>query len=146
MKDKFGLTSFHNSKLFRARCKARGGSNEAHVEEYKLLRYYSQMVLNTNPGSIVMVASETIGNPPHFKKIFKCMEVYQMGFIEGCKRVIGMDDCHLKGPFGGIALVVVSLDANLQFFSLAYSLVEIEDKHTWAWFSDPLGHDLQARP
>ena len=38
-----------------------------------------------------------------------------------------MDGCHLKGPFGGIALVAISLDANLQFFPIG-------DKHTWAWF------------
>ena len=61
-----------------------------------------------------------------------------------------MDGCHLKGPFSGITLVAISLDANLQFFPLAYVIVEIEDKHTWTWFirmlRDFLGHDLLVRP
>ena len=61
-----------------------------------------------------------------------------------------MDGCHLKGPFGDIALVAVSLDANLQFFPLVYAIVKIEDKHTWTWFMrmlrDALGHDLLVRP
>ena len=61
-----------------------------------------------------------------------------------------MDGCHLKGPFSGITLVAISLDANLQFFPLAYTIVEIEDKHTWIWFMrmlrDALGHDLLVRP
>ena len=76
MKDKYGLTSLHNSKLFRARVKTREGSNEAHVEEYQYLRCYAHMVLNTNPGSVVVVASEAAGVPPHFKRIFICLEAW----------------------------------------------------------------------
>ena len=43
---------------------------------------------------------------------FICLGACQKGFIEGCRGIIGMDGCHLKEPFGGIALVAVSLDAN----------------------------------
>ena len=34
------------------------------------------------------------------------------GFVRGCRPWFGIDGCHLKGPFGGILLFVVSLDAN----------------------------------
>ena len=44
---------------------------------------------------------------------------------------MGLDGCHLKGPYGGVLLGTIGMDANLQFFPLAYAIVEIEDSETW---------------
>ncbi|KAL5575748.1 hypothetical protein UlMin_017447 [Ulmus minor] len=108
------------------------------------------MVIKTNPGSLAVVQSESVGEPPHFKRIFICLQACAHGFMQGCRGIVGLDGCHLKGPFGGIMLGAVSLDANLQFFPLAYAIVEVEDKDSWAWFltmlRDGVGENLDVRP
>ena len=130
--------------------RARGGCNDAFVTEYSYLRCYAQMIINTNPGSVAVVQSESVGEPPHFKRIFICLQACAQGFMQGCRGIVGLDGCHLKGPFGGIMLGAVSLDANLQFFPLAYAIVEVEDKDSWAWFltmlRDGVGENLEVRP
>lgn len=36
--------------------------------------------------------------------------------------------CHLKDPFGGILLCIVSIDGNKGLFPVAYAVVEVECK------------------
>lgn len=84
------------------------------------------MVLTTNPGSKEIIHSDATGHPPYFKRLFICLQVCMIGFFQGCRPVIGLDGCHLKGPYGGILLAAISMDANLQFFPLAYAIVEVE--------------------
>ncbi|KAL5541808.1 hypothetical protein UlMin_009518 [Ulmus minor] len=108
------------------------------------------MVLKTNPGSVAIVQSDASGQPPHFKRIFFCLEACRRGFVQACRPVIGLDGCHLKGPHGGILLAAIGMDANLQFFPLAYAIVEVECNNSWAWFIglliDALGRDLEDKP
>ncbi|KAL5564297.1 hypothetical protein UlMin_027461 [Ulmus minor] len=110
------------------------------------------MILNTNPGSMAIVKSEVskVGGHPHFQRIFICLEACKWGFLEACRPVIGIDGCHLKGPYGGIMLSAISLEANLGFFPVAYAIVETENRETWCWFLELLkevvGRDLQQNP
>lgn len=61
----------------------------------------------------------------------------------------GLDGTHLNGPYGGILLSVVALDANEKMLPLAISLVEIKNTETWCWFlmllRDALGVDFESR-
>ena len=108
------------------------------------------MISTTNPGSMAIIHSDASKQPPNFKRIFICLAASRNGFLEGCRPVIGLDGCHLKGPYGGVLLAAISLDANLQFFPVAYGIVEIEDSHTWHWFLELLieaaGRDLHHKP
>ena len=45
-----------------------------------------------------------------------------------------MHGCHLKGPFGGILLFFVSLDANKGMFPIVVAMIEIENKDSWRYF------------
>ncbi|KAJ0043620.1 hypothetical protein Pint_18709 [Pistacia integerrima] len=45
-----------------------------------------------------------------------------------------MDGCHLKGPYGGVLLSVVSMDANNDIFPVAITICEIENKESWRYF------------
>ncbi|KAJ0037891.1 hypothetical protein Pint_23438 [Pistacia integerrima] len=56
------------------------------------------------------------------------------GFIEGCRHFIGVDGCHLKGPYGGVLLSAVSMDANSGIFLVAIIICEIENKESWRYF------------
>ena len=61
-----------------------------------------------------------------------------MGFLEGCRPFIGVDGCHLKGPFRGVLLSTVSLDANNGLFPLAVCICEKETQDSWEWFLNNL--------
>ncbi|KAK2644134.1 hypothetical protein Ddye_019329 [Dipteronia dyeriana] len=47
---------------------------------------------------------------------------------------IGIDGCHLKGPYGGVILSAVALDANSGLYPLAYCICEGETLLSWSWF------------
>ncbi|KAH0655448.1 hypothetical protein KY285_030330 [Solanum tuberosum] len=64
-------------------------------------------------------------------------------FLAGCRRCIGLDGCFLKGVSKGQLLVVVCKDRNNQMLPLAWAVVEVENKFTWAWFVKLLKEDLQ---
>ena len=37
---------------------------------------------------------------------------------------MGFDGCFLKGPFGGVLLTAVALDANNSIFPIAFAVIE----------------------
>ena len=45
------------------------------------------------------------------------------GFILGCRKMLFVDGTHFSGPYEGIMLVVVALDANNHVFDVAYAVV-----------------------
>nr|XP_016483750.1 PREDICTED: uncharacterized protein LOC107804376 [Nicotiana tabacum] len=64
-----------------------------------------------------------------------------MGWLEGCKRIIGFDGCFLKGMCKGELLVAVGKNGNNQIFPIAW--VVVETKHSWTWFIQHLSADLE---
>ncbi|XP_016194846.1 uncharacterized protein LOC107635794 [Arachis ipaensis] len=68
------------------------------------------------------------------------------GFKEGCKPLIGLDGCFLKGRYGGQLLSAVGQDANNHFYVIAYTVVPNECKDTWKWFFTLLKEDLGEVP
>ncbi|KAL5550214.1 hypothetical protein UlMin_000390 [Ulmus minor] len=66
----------------------------------------------------------------------------KQGFLEACKPLVGVDGCHVKGPYTCQLLSVVGADSNNCIFPIAYSIVEQENKDNWAWFLNLLMTDL----
>jgi len=50
------------------------------------------------------------------------------GFLDGCRRVISLDACFLKGPWNGQVFVAVSRDANNQMYPIAWRVAQNETK------------------
>ncbi|KAL3339279.1 hypothetical protein AABB24_028086, partial [Solanum stoloniferum] len=50
------------------------------------------------------------------------------------------------GPYGGVLLSEVALDANNGLFSIAFAIVEREQNETWRWFSYWLNDFIGAWP
>ncbi|KAK4382958.1 hypothetical protein Sango_2825000 [Sesamum angolense] len=74
---------------------------------------------------------------------FLCMLwALKAGFKAGCRPIIGVDGCHLKGPNGGILLTAIGVDPNNNLFPIAYAVVNKECRETWEWFLIVLKHDL----
>lgn len=67
------------------------------------------------------------------------------GFKQGCRRIIGLDGCSLKGPTQGQLLAAVSKDPNNQMYPIAWAVVEIENNRTWKWFNELLKEDLELQ-
>ena len=53
------------------------------------------------------------------------------GFKAGYRPFIGLNGCHLKGPFEGVLLSTVMLDANQWIFPLAVCVCESENTDSW---------------
>ena len=113
------------------------------VAHYEKLGSYGLELLRTNPVSTVKLDMDImLDSTIHFSKMYICLKVVKDGWIEGCKRVIGVDGCFLKGLCRGEALSALGRDANNQMYPLAWDVVAVENKVTWQWFLDLLLEDI----
>ncbi|KAK1570739.1 hypothetical protein Q3G72_006431 [Acer saccharum] len=123
-------------RLYNAKKKALAGLAKDHAKCFGLLRRYAYMVNQTNPRSAVHICTQD--PQPTFQRMFLSFEAQKLGFLEGCRPFIGVDGCHLKGPFGGVLLSAVALDANSGLFPLAVCICEKENQVSWEWFLNNL--------
>lgn len=65
-----------------------------------------------------------------------------VGFFGGCRPIIGLDGCHLKGRFGGQILSAITKDANDNIFSVAFAVVQQENKDSWVQFLQQFSDDI----
>ena len=69
-----------------------------------------------------------------FRRFYVCLGPLKEGYMDGCRPLIGLDGCHLKGPFGGILLIAVGTDANGGMYPIAWAQVEAENNESCEWF------------
>lgn len=62
--------------------------------------------------------------------------------MSGCRQLVGLNGCFLKGTFGGQMLSAAGLDANDCIYPIAYAIVEKENQATWRWFITKLEGDI----
>ncbi|KAK6151999.1 hypothetical protein DH2020_014634 [Rehmannia glutinosa] len=108
----------HRQKLYRAKIKAIEAIQGNVKEQYNKLRYYCKQILKENPGStaVVKVEGPPIYKNPTFQRIFILYEAQKRGFLLGCRPIIGLDACFLKGPYGGQLMAAIGRDGNNQMF------------------------------
>ncbi|KAK8713340.1 hypothetical protein V6N13_148561 [Hibiscus sabdariffa] len=56
------------------------------------------------------------------------MQACKDGFKAGCRPIIGLDGCHLKGYHGVHLLTVVGIDANDCIYPIAFAIVETRSR------------------
>ncbi|KAL3535426.1 hypothetical protein ACH5RR_003887 [Cinchona calisaya] len=82
-----------------------------------------------------MEVERTVANSPAvFHRLFIMLDTQRRGFISGCRPVIGLDACHLKGPYGGQLMHALGSDGNNQMYPIAMAVVEAECNDSWMWF------------
>ncbi|XP_049399907.1 uncharacterized protein LOC125863995 [Solanum stenotomum] len=87
--------------------------------------------------------NEVPGQPYRFQRIYICFAACKFGFKAGCRKIIGVDGCWLKGPMYGTQLLsAVEIDGNNNIFPISHAIVEKENKETWTWFLTYLASDL----
>ncbi|CAN6556697.1 hypothetical protein C1H46_002551 [Malus baccata] len=130
------------AQLYKARSLAAEKSEGAYVEQYARLWDYCEELKRRNPGSTILVKTEMEGGRPRFQRLYVCFAALKKGFLEGCRPVVVLDGCHIKGPHPGQLLAAIGIDANNGMYPVAYAIVEIEDRRTWTWFLELLITDL----
>ncbi|KOM43117.1 hypothetical protein LR48_Vigan05g072100 [Vigna angularis] len=96
-------------------------------EQYKRVYDYANELLRSNLGSYVKVNVEPNEDSQIFKRLYVCLKACKEKFMS-CRPIIGLDDCFLKGKYGGELLTTIARDENDQMCPLAYVVVEVENK------------------
>lgn len=129
----------------RARRRALKNIKGDHVAEYALLWDYMNEIKKTMPESTVKLELEDAEGGQErrrFKRLYICLGPVKRGFKSGCRPLIGLDGCHLKGPYGMQLLSAVGADSNDGMYPIAWAVVEAENTDSWNWFLKLVADDV----
>ena len=116
------------------------------IEHYGRLFDYRQALLDSNPGSTSIVdVEETSSGNTYFKRFYICFKGVKDGWLQGCRRIIGLDGCFLKHTCKGELLTAMGRDANNQMYPIAWPVVKVENYENWAWFLTLVHDDLNLQ-
>ncbi|XP_038693818.1 uncharacterized protein LOC119991542 [Tripterygium wilfordii] len=114
------------------------------MKEYGKLRDYAEELIHSNPGTTVSLLTDRQdeNQPPVFKAFYCCFKSCKEGILNGCRPVLGIDGCFLKGLVKEEMLTAIGRDGNNQMFPVAWAVVLVENTETWIWFLNLLRLDL----
>nr|KAJ0213175.1 hypothetical protein LSAT_V11C400215600 [Lactuca sativa] len=78
----------------------------------------------------------------YYSKFYVCFDALKKGWKEGCRKIIGLDGCFLKGICKGELLCDVGRDANNGIYHIAWVVVCVKNKENWRWVLDLRIDDL----
>jgi hypothetical protein len=113
------------SMMYKARGKARVKLYRKLENQYERLWDYCETLRRTNNGSCVVMKVDwpNPNLPPKFGRIYVSLTAMKKGFLEGCRPIIGVDGCFLKGPYKGQLLSAVGRDENNNMYPIAFAIV-----------------------
>ncbi|KAF2304282.1 hypothetical protein GH714_029304 [Hevea brasiliensis] len=126
-------------KAWRAKDLALKQINGDEYEQYGRLHDYKEEILRTNPGSTILFKEDK----GVFQEMYVCLTTLKEAFKSGCRNLIRLDGCWLKGTYGGQLLPVVRVDPNDCIFAIAYAIMLAEKKDSWQCFMENLKIDLE---
>lgn len=128
-------------KVYRVKRKVlESASSGHHLESFRKLWNYAHVIKHQMLRALALfqvTKEDALENNCRFERLMVSFPTLRDGFKEGFRPFIGMNDCHLKGPFEGILLSVVALNANQGIFPIAICVCESENVQSWTW---TLGH------
>jgi hypothetical protein len=77
-----------------------------------------------------------------FHMLYFSLVAMKRGFRVGCRPIIGLDGCFLKGPYKVQLLLAISRDGNNNMYPVVLVVVEAKTKDSWIWFLEFLLLDL----
>lgn len=118
----------------------------SYKQEFSMLGAYVEMVKKSNPGSKCELQLSEDGleiGKCIFKRLFVMFDACRRNWMEGCRPIISLDGCFLKGVTHGMLLTAVGLDGNDQIVPIAWAVVSKENKLIWRWFLCWLRQELE---
>ncbi|KAL0428376.1 UNVERIFIED_CONTAM: protein FAR-RED IMPAIRED RESPONSE 1 [Sesamum latifolium] len=111
-------------------------------QQYERLYDYCATVEKHNPRSTLVLKVDRSLSPPLLQRMYYCLSGLRAGFLDGCRPIIGLDGCFLKGMYKGQLLTAIGRDGNDNIFPIAMAYVEIEKFDSWEWFLNLLLRDI----
>ncbi|KAG8368964.1 hypothetical protein BUALT_Bualt15G0101000 [Buddleja alternifolia] len=96
-------------------------------EQYNRLYDYCATVVKHNPNSSMVLKIDRSLTPPVLERMYCCLSGCKEGLLDGCRLIIGLDGCFLKGLYKGQLLTAVGRDGNDNLVPIAYAMVEVEN-------------------
>ncbi|CAI9265825.1 unnamed protein product [Lactuca saligna] len=113
------------------------------VEHYAKLWSYAEEIRRSNPSSTMKLdVNHMPDGKNYFSKFYVWFDALKKGWKEGCRKIIGLNGCFLKGICKGELLCAVGRDANNGIYPITWAVVCVENKENWRWFLDLLIDDL----
>ncbi|GMI81513.1 hypothetical protein HRI_001820600 [Hibiscus trionum] len=134
----WGLT-VAKGKCIRARNFALEMMHENQNEQYAKLYGYLGELRYSNLGTTTICKLDE----RKFERVYVCMQAMKEEFKAGCRPIIGLDGCHLKGYYLGHLLAAVGIDADDSIYPVAFAVIESECESAWCWFLKILAADLK---
>ena len=130
--------------------KVRRASLRSIIGDYKTdfgrLRDYAWEVYCKNPGSTVKISTDSSAQGDYvFNAIYICLGSLKKGVLEGCRRVLSVDACFMKGSWKGQIYAAIGRDGNDQMYPVAWGIGARENRDTWHWFLRSLQEDLEIQ-
>jgi hypothetical protein len=129
VKDKWHV-DVNPSMMYRARRKAKVKLYGKLENQYERLWDYCETLRRTNSRSCVVIKVDQPNPnlPPKFGRMYVSLAATKKGFLEGCRLIIRVDGCFLKGPFKGQLLSAIGRDGNKNMYPMVFVVVKAEVK------------------
>ncbi|KAK8946345.1 hypothetical protein KSP39_PZI006942 [Platanthera zijinensis] len=137
-------TSLSIWKMYRTKKHANKINHGTELEQYASLWNYCEEIRQTNPNTTIKIQCKQSlkSDACIFKRLYICWGALKVGFLQGCRPIIGLDGTHLKTTNGGVLLCAVGVDGNNGIYPVAYAMVRRENGKSWEWFIGLLIRDL----
>ena len=101
-------------------------------EEYGMLWDYVGEIERSKLGSTIEIKVQRLISEqlPFFERLYISFDCLKKGFLGGCRRILRLDSCFLKGTVKGKILATVGSDGNNQMFPIAWSVVTCKNRVT----------------
>ncbi|OMO76714.1 Zinc finger, PMZ-type [Corchorus capsularis] len=131
-------------KVMRVKKKVRDEVAGNYKQEFSMLWDYANELLTKNPGSTIKLSTQRVTqySPIHFRRLYICLDALKRGWKEGCRPILGIDGCFLKGPYKCQVITAVGKDANDQMYPVCWAVAETENREVWEWFLNLLKDDF----
>ena len=123
------------SKAYRTCRDAQEQIERTYKEQYALLWDYAKEIKHSNVGSTVEFQCDHVADGTLiFKRLHTAYAGCKAAFIKGCRKLIGLDSCHKKGPHTGQLLTTIGTYANNSLVPIAFVVIKSEFKDSWTCF------------
>lgn len=120
------------------------GLNGNYEESFADVPQFCKMMLHTNRGSVAKFSWCTVDKA--FETLTLSFDVSIRAWMAGCRSVIGLDACHLLGPYGGVLMAATGLDGQNGLVPLAIMICRNETIENWTRFLEDIKDKLEGHP